>query len=115
MIIGSLLYANEYDGTWHSSVGWMDTLTPYIKDERVFHDDHAEAEGGYGYAFRGKASRIVASMPENPSTYLLIFDSNLFGRSAYGDATSIPKEGRHDGKFVEGFMDGHAMAVLTGR
>ena len=94
---------DECDGVYPNSKGWMDTIAPYTKNESLFHDVHAEAEGGYGYACNENASGVVTSDDVVSGSFLLIFDSELVGRSAHGNARSIPPNGRHDGWFSRDF------------
>lgn len=111
MLLGVLSYSDDHDDHMPITVGWMDTLKPIVASDGVFRDPTETKLMGYGYAYHDKASWLKTADIENPSGFVVIFDSTLPGRSAHGDLTSLPKGGRHGSTNIEGFANGEAEAV----
>src|SRR5436309_1139909 len=57
MALGLLMYSQDYDETLPTSASWMDKISPYIKNEQVFHcPSLGRSAIGYGYAYNSKES-----------------------------------------------------------
>jgi len=108
-VLGSIMYADDYDNRLPKAEKWMDTIYPYTKNEFMYHDQAVGFKGDrYGYAYRDTASGKNEDLFPEPAEFPLIFDSNLLSRNANGDLSSLPRPGRHGGSNTIGYADGHA-------
>jgi prepilin-type processing-associated H-X9-DG protein len=114
MVMDLIVYSGDYDETLPKAPRWMDTISSYSNTgvgQSIFHDVEGVGADDYGYAFRSKASLLDESKVDKTSEFILVFDSNLLGRNAYGEPSSMPNPGRHDGGNSVGFLDGHAKRI----
>jgi prepilin-type processing-associated H-X9-DG protein len=112
--LGTLMYAQDYDGILPPAQGWMDKLVPYIRNENVYHCPTAKPSGeekAYGYAFNNTISIVNVMKLPTPQTTGMIFDSNNNGRSASVKGAIYPTPARHSQKNNVAFADGHAKSV----
>ncbi len=110
-LLASLMYADDYDDRLPLVVRWGDILQPYAKSEEMLKDVEGIPKGTYGRAFRKSASGIAAKSVKSPQGYVLIFDSTLLSRNAASELGTLPHPGRHHGKDIVGYLDGHSKAL----
>jgi len=111
-----IMYANDYDNRLPEAGRWMDRLGPYARHEDMFHDSVANIlPPDCGYAFRRSASRLSLDTLTSPAKFALDFDSDLLGRNASSDLSTLPHPGRHERLDVIGYADGHAKSVRIAR
>lgn len=101
-----MMYAQDYDEVMPpKNAKWMDTLLPYIKDEKVFRCPSV-ITGQFGYAFSpelfGKKFKNIAS----PATTTAIFESTNLSRNATTGTVAY----RHRKFANTAFADGHVKA-----
>ena len=109
---GMALYAGDHDGRFTPHEAWMDGVAPYVKAESVFHDIDVP-RGAYGYAFDRALSQAKA--PKRPESAPMLYDSTDLRRNASDLVASLPEPGRHRGRNVVAYADGHAKALSRGR
>ena len=105
--LGLVMYATDYDDRAPMRDGWMDLADPYVKNQQLYHCPEVHGEGLYGYAMDSN----VRSTLVKPETTPFVYDSMNLGRSASDPFTSLPNPGRHGGRNVVGFVDGHANKI----
>jgi len=108
------MYAADNDDALPNSAHWMDSIqTGGWKGERGLHDEQALGTKVYGYAMRDSASELRISKVDAPDRFIIDFDSNLLGRSAHSDLSTMPQPGRHHGRDNMGFLDGHSKSAVV--
>jgi len=111
-----IMYADDYDSHLPDAASWTDRLGLYTKNQDIFHDTLAEIRPpDCGYAFRSSASKLNINTLKAPATFALDFDSDLLGRNASSDLSTLPRPGRHGGQDSIGYADGHAKSVRIAR
>ena len=106
-----LIYSDDYDDRLPLSSKWGDMVERESRNPAALKDVEGVPDGSFGYAFRKSAPRTQISSVRNMDTLALIFDSTLMSKNAVGEVDSLPSPGRHDGKDVIGYLDGHVHAV----
>ena len=101
------LYASDFDDRLPNANAWMDAIQPRELTDKFLHDVIGIKPGEYGYAFRDKASGISIPEVEDPKLFILVFDSTLIGKNAHGDASTLPRPGRHHGADYIMSLDDH--------
>ena len=112
--LGFSIYSDDYDELLPPAPKWMDLITKLVNRDTIetqFHDREGVAPGEYGYAFRTQAGKLKKSSVTSSSEFMLVFDTDLHGRNAVGDPSSLPSPGRHQGMDVVGYLDGHVKAL----
>jgi prepilin-type processing-associated H-X9-DG protein len=113
--LGLAMYATDYDGRLPFADRWMDTLTPYVRNERIFHAPSAP-EGDYGgYAFNARLSWMNWDEVWAPDKVVAAFETPWTWKNAAGGPAGMPKVplyGSEGGAVL--FADGHAKLVLPG-
>ena len=82
---------------------------PYTKNPDLFYDPalrKEEEKGPYAYAFNGALS--LAKTPPKPETVPMVYDSVVPLRNASDLFESLPYPGRHKGRDMVVYADGHA-------
>lgn len=109
-----LAYLGDYDDHFPDRDVWMDSVLPYIKEEKQFRCTALYKEANpqlYGYAFNANLSK--AKFPaKGPEAVPLVFESLNLARNASDPFISLPKPGRHEGRNNVGYADGHAKILL---
>ncbi len=113
LVLSEIMYSSDFDDRFTRATAWMDAVTPYEKTEEIKRDPEGTKPGQFGYAFRERADGEKLTSFLSPAQTILIFDSNLFQRSAHSELWSIPRPGRHKGGNVCGFVDGHAKVLVS--
>ncbi len=107
MMLGMLMYAQDYDQHLPDAAIWMDELKPYLPKEQLFRcpaAPHLE----YGYAMNAALSKHnLAEIPE-PWQVAVIFDSDAGTRNASGGLDAVANPPRHNGGNNYAYADGHA-------
>jgi prepilin-type processing-associated H-X9-DG protein len=114
MGVMQIMYAADYDDRFPLRDNWMDSTQEYRKSEGIlrcptFAFDEKAPKNLYGYAMNQAMSG--AKIPPKPDTVPLIFESVNLARNASGTLDSLPNPGRHNGKNMIGYADGHVKAV----
>lgn len=107
--LGVLMYASDCDDKLPNRDSWMDEVEPYIKAPGVEHCPLTTGVGLYGYALNATA-RSIDDAP-NPAEKELVYDSDNLSRNASDPGTSMPVQGRHEGKNNIAYLDGHVRSV----
>lgn len=103
-----LLYAEDYDQTLPDGKMWVDQTAHYLKSERpTIYNCPEMPKAKYSYAYHqilcGKSFFKIIS----PDTTPMLFDSVTQTKNATDLFTSLPKMGRHSGRNLIAFTDGH--------
>ena len=107
----SVMYADDYDDRFQVADKWMDVPEKYLKNRDEFQDVDLDDPKAYGFAFRDEASSVKQDSFERPSSFILIFQSDINARSAHSGLGSMPFSGRKDGKNKVAFVDMHVRAL----
>jgi prepilin-type processing-associated H-X9-DG protein len=110
--IGILMYSGDYDDLAPRRAAWMDVLMPYLKRNDCLTCPVVAKKNvsGYGYALNSTLDRKSLYDIKKPATVPMVYDSINYARNASDALKSLPKPGRHEGKNVIGYVDGHAAA-----
>jgi prepilin-type processing-associated H-X9-DG protein len=110
LCMAAQLYAKDW-GKLPPAEGWVDALEPYLKNKALLHCPAAAAQPAVSYAF----NRALAEMPlvqlEKPARTILFYETASADPSPSGTGEDLPKPGRHGGRCVIGFADGHVEVV----
>jgi len=109
--LGIVQYVQDNDQRFPDADKWVDEVYPYIKSMQVFQDPQDKPDSKWSYAYNRALSGKKMTDIASPADTVLIFDSNLETKNASDKGESIPKPGRHQGKTVIGFTDGHVSQV----
>lgn len=112
----ALMYMQDYDEVLPSARSWCDTLRPYTMDEKLFHCPEVGKGNSarYGYAFDERVSKKLLKKIPSPGTTPLLYESTNLERNAMGRFNDLPTPGRHQGRNVVGYVDGHTKAIGSG-
>ena len=113
-----IMYSADYDDRFPLRENWMESTYEYRKSDNMlrcptFAWDEKAPKNHYGYAMNQTLSG--AKTPPNPGTVPLVFDSVNLARNATGTLGSLPNPGRHNGKDMISYADGHAKAVYPNK
>ena len=113
LALASIIYISDYDDRFPLRDSWMDGIFPYHKNKSIercptFAWDEKAPKNQYGYAMNQAMSG--AKPPPNPEAVPLVFESVNLARNASGTLDSLPNPGRHNGRNVIGYADGHVKA-----
>jgi prepilin-type processing-associated H-X9-DG protein len=115
---GILMYSEDYDQLLPPSSAWMDTINPYIKQERDYHCPSVSTQdsSAFGYAYNSALSKKPQSKIASPQTTIMTYDSSNLAKNASDAVTSLPNPPRHSGKRINqiGYADGHAKSKQAG-
>lgn len=107
-----LLYGNDDDGRFPLCYNWYTALTPYRQNVDVrcpeVVKDHP---GAIGYAYDSRLHRLSFQAIAKPSLQMLIYDSTSLAINTSDPFTSVPIPGRHKGRNMVSYADGHAKAI----
>jgi prepilin-type processing-associated H-X9-DG protein len=111
LALGMLIYADANDDLLPLRDLWMDAVQPYVK--RPIKDMRCnkvveEKLPGYGYAFNSLLERKPSTQVKAAESTIMLYDSINYGKNASDPLLSLPKPGRHDGRNMIAFLDGHA-------
>jgi hypothetical protein len=112
--VATRMYLADYDGRYPDATSWSDALGPYVdggtangKTDRAGVFRCPEAPGlPCAYAFNRSLGGARSEAVNDPRKTVLIFESDR-GWNAAGGPGILPREGRHLGRDVYGFVDGH--------
>lgn len=109
MGLGILMYMQDYDEKLPTTTNWMDKITPYIKNDVVFHCPEASRRNNsiYGYAFNSQNSGMALEKFSTPNATIMLYDSTNLSQHATDALSTLPNPERHGGKNVVGYLDGH--------
>lgn len=116
-MLGIKMYQQDYDDVSPPSLAWMDTITPYVRNDSANRCPAVSAGGlaygSYGYAFNINLSYLSEAAVDRPAEMPAIYDSSTLQRNAADDFTSLPDPFRHnlDERNNVGFEDGHVKAL----
>ncbi len=111
---GFTIYSADYDDKFPNRDVWTGIIQLYTKNLEIYKCpafEEAKDPQVYGYCFNRRLSN--AALPPNPEKVELVFDSINLAKNASGTQESLPRPGRHNGKNVIAYADGHAKAVAN--
>jgi prepilin-type processing-associated H-X9-DG protein len=108
--LGVIMYSSDFDDKAPPRDAWMDVIDPYIKDKDLLMCPLVTENKmpGHGYAFNGLLGCKDIAHMKDAATTPMIYDSINYARNASDPVNSLPNPGRHEGKNVVGYVDGHA-------
>lgn len=118
LTLGHLMYAADWNDHLPPSTAWMDATRPYIRSDVIFHHPKTDpplglSKDGYGYSFNSDLAWQNTEKIAKPDRTPILFDSVNYARNAADPLLSLPMPGRHKGRNVMGFVDGHAKPIAT--
>ena len=105
-------YASDHDDRLPLAQNWTDQIRMYPDSNRVFTCPILRA-GAFGYAMSNAMSHVKQSEIDVPGEAWLLFESDILGKNAASGPESLPNPGRHHGRNVVGFADGHVKGVRS--
>jgi prepilin-type processing-associated H-X9-DG protein len=105
------MYSDDFDGKLPDRDAWMDLTKPYNRGAPG--DEHCSSfrdPNLYGYSLNAGVNK---DDEPSPATRPLIYESVNLARNASDLFTSLPVGGRHDGRNVVGYLDGHVKALIV--
>jgi hypothetical protein len=122
MALALMMYTQDYDERLPGRGRWMDNIEPYLsrgnsESSSVAHPPlHCPSvsmgnEGIFGYAFDSRLSYKEVSSIQSPRATNMTYDSSTLSRNAADPFASLPNPGRHRGRNLGSFVDGHASAL----
>jgi prepilin-type processing-associated H-X9-DG protein len=114
--LGILMYSQDYDETFPLKNPWMTLLEPYTKNDGPFHCPTVSQNDPsiYGYAYDSRLSGFLQKDMQTPREVWMTFDSTTLSKNASDAGTSLPWNGRHRGRNVASFADGHVAGMSPG-
>jgi prepilin-type processing-associated H-X9-DG protein len=115
--LAALMYSADWNDRLPLDNVWMDALSPYIKNDMVFHSLAFEKPGPnvYGFAFRRDLVEKKLTKIPDPERWAMIFESVNVARNATSNLETLPVPGRWPSSTgrqnVVAFADGHAKAM----
>jgi prepilin-type processing-associated H-X9-DG protein len=108
--LGVIMYSGDFDDKAPPRDAWMDVIDPYIKNKDLLTCPLVAEKKmlGHGYAFNSLLDSKDIAHVKDAATTPMIYDSINYGPNASDPVNSLPHPGRHDGKNVVGYVDGHA-------
>jgi len=101
-----MMYAQDYDEVMPpKDTKWMDTLLPYIKDEKAYRCPSV-GQGEFGYAFSSELLGKKFKNIKSPVETVAIFETASTGRNQVGGSVAY----RHRKFTNTAFADGHVKA-----
>jgi prepilin-type processing-associated H-X9-DG protein len=110
LTLGMIMYSSDFDDKAPPRDAWMEVIDPYIKNKDLLTCPLIAEKKmpGHGYAFNSLLERKDIAHMKDAATTPMIYDSINYGPNASDPVNSLPNPGRHDGKNVIGYVDGHA-------
>ncbi len=118
--MGALIDSADYEDRYPFG-NWMDGISTYIDNQEYFHDTTAITKPKYGYSLRDRALGKTTYSIQEPSKFILIFDSVLPRRNQHSELWSLPQTGSHSRNEGETgwdcvlWADGHAKSLGVGK
>lgn len=109
-ILGTLMYASDYDDYAPLANRWMDEVYPYTRTDSVFRSPLVEQQGSrnaYGYALNSAVAGQYLPSLLSPSTTMTLFDSTVTTRNATAMTKTLPQPPRYGANNTIAFADGH--------
>jgi prepilin-type processing-associated H-X9-DG protein len=110
LLLGILMYAQDYNQVLPPAETWGDAILPYVKNKEIFLCPSAP-DLPCGYAYHDAYSKKKLAEVSRPAEAILLYDSTRGDWNAHDAGTSLPKEGRHLGQVNVGYVDGHVKAL----
>ena len=121
LALGVLMYTQDYDERLPGSAHWMNDIEPYIRSSSssspyAFLPEHCPSaamrnDSIFGYAYSSKLDKKEMSSFADPKTTLMTYDSTNLAKNASDAESSMPSPGRHRGRNMASYLDGHAKAL----
>ncbi len=107
--LGAIMYANDYDDHFPRAQTWGDSISLYVKNQKLFNEPTLKDETN-GYAFNSTLGGKKVSEKSAPNRPLIFESSHLIWNAADPLLTLClpPRHGTRN-NFV--FADGHAKAM----
>ncbi|UCH33847.1 MAG: hypothetical protein JSV65_14970 [Armatimonadota bacterium] len=106
LALGFLMCAQDYDERLPNAANWMDMITPYIKDARLFHCPSDKNQ--YSYAMNSALSGVSIGDIDDPVNAVMLFESRSGSKNAADPLQSLCMPPRHGAGNNFAFVDGHA-------
>lgn len=120
LALAALMYAGDWDDHLMDRDLWMDQIEPFHKYKSlehcpalITHEGRKLGQQVYGYAFHSRLHLADALKVEKPESMPLIYDSINLAKNASDRYISLPVPGRHKGRNMVGYLDGHVKSTLT--
>ena len=111
LVLGMLMFAQDYDEHLPNADVWMDSLDPYVKNIKALTHCPSDTQHQYSYAMNSQiATKSIGSF-DDPVNTIAIFESNSGKRNAADPLTSLCKAPRHGNGNCFAYVDGHAKFV----
>jgi prepilin-type processing-associated H-X9-DG protein len=109
------MYTADYDDRLPAKGPWLDNLQPYLKNPDIHcpslatgPDRKAKASG---YAFNAFLAGADTGKMTDKDKKPLLYETRILEKNVWGYLTDTPNPGRHEGKCMFVFVDGHCNAV----
>jgi prepilin-type processing-associated H-X9-DG protein len=124
MALGVLMYTQDYDEKLPGSGHWMNDIESYLRgggsetSASPFPVEHCPTasmrnDSIFGYAYDSRLNHKEMSSIASPRSTDMTYDSSSLAKNASDPFTSLPAPGRHEGRNMGSFLDGHAAALGT--
>lgn len=105
VMLGVLMYTQDYDERLPIAQPWIDVLLPYLKSETIFNCPSIPRGQRYGYAYNAKLARKDTNIFPETRKIVTLYETSDLRRNAYGTGQSL--DFRHDEGANYAFLDGH--------
>lgn len=112
--LGILMYAQDHNEHFPDADKWVDEVTPYVKNDAIFHDPQDAPDHQWSYAFNKALSGKTLAQVAAPAETVMLFDSTTGTKNAADLGESLPHPGRHHGANVYALADGHVKTFQDG-
>lgn len=112
LVIGVLMYSQDYDEHYPRVANWNDGIFPYIKNTTVFSCPSAGSTVP-NYGMNRALDGIRPPRIANPAALVALFDSKVLERNVAGDLSMV--DYRHGGGYNAAFADGHVRVISPGQ
>ena len=112
--LGIIQYTQAHDNKLPDAYKWVDEIYPYVKSEAMCRDPSAPAGEKWSYAYNRTLSGVSLSKLDDPSSTVMLFESNSGLKNASDTGESIPLPGRHHGGSDFAYADGHVKWYADG-
>jgi len=105
-----LAYAQDWDDRLPAKEAWVDLTVERTKSYTAYRCPSARTDG-FSYSYNAILSKSRTDRFAYPAETPIAYDSTSTNKNAYDYVTSLPPEGRHNGRNAMVHLDGHVKAV----